>query len=91
MIHQLGVIIVIIQCQDMVQSSLQDIVKVGERIMCMTWLVIVGNGHKRRTAPEAEIAEVASVAAMALATQLLTAAATFLLTASAASSLPALL
>ena len=62
----------IILQMDMEQNKIQALVKVGRQIIYMTLLEIVMNLPKKRVAPESELAEEATVAALALTVRLLT-------------------
>ena len=63
---------------DMEVSKIQDIVKVGRQIIYMTLLETVGNSHKKRTTPAAELAEEAAMTTVALSVRLLIVTATVL-------------
>ena len=75
---------IIILQQDMEQSKIQALVKVGRQIIYMTLQETVGNLHKKRATPAAELSEEATFSAMALAIRLLFGATTLLPTPSAA-------
>ena len=76
------------EIQDMYQGQVQNKIRVqvniGKQIIYMTLLEIVMSGPKRRTAPAAELSEVAGAAILALAIQPLTASAAILPATSAA-------